>query len=129
MFIIKAVIRDLCHALGGIQLNYAVMLVNEAEIDVQAIDPDLVFACVTVAVQPSVAQLEERLTVVRYTVLSTIIWSLARFRPLGNLWRVFRFTFTQLYNSVLWSLHWRVQHLAKHKNEYLSALTMSNPIP
>ena len=41
-----------------IQLDYAVMLVNEAETAVRSIDPDLEFACVTVAVQPSVAQLK-----------------------------------------------------------------------
>ena len=39
------------------------MLVNEAETAVRAIDPDLEFACVTVAIQPSVVQLVERLTV------------------------------------------------------------------
>ena len=45
------------------------MLVNEAEIDVRETYPDLVFACVTVTVQPSVAQLEKRLTVVSVTIL------------------------------------------------------------
>ena len=35
----------------------------------RAIDPDLVFACVTVAVQPSVARMVERLTIVLYTIL------------------------------------------------------------
>ena len=45
------------------------MLVNEAETAVQVIDPDLVYACVTVAVQPSEARMVERLTVVLYTIL------------------------------------------------------------
>ena len=48
------------------------MLVNEAEIAVRAIDPDLEFACVTVAVQPSVAQLVERLTVELYTIFGIV---------------------------------------------------------
>ena len=62
------------------------MLVNEAETDVRAIDPDLKFDCVTVVVQPSVAQLVERLTVVLYSIFGIveINWSLVRFRPLGK---------------------------------------------
>ena len=45
------------------------MLVNKAETAVRVIDPDLVYACVTVAVQPSVARMVERLTIVLYTIL------------------------------------------------------------
>ena len=57
------------HGRGGIQFDYAVMLVNEAETAVRAVDPDFVFAWVTVADQPSEAQLVERLTVVLYSIL------------------------------------------------------------
>ena len=48
------------------------MLVNEAETAVRAIDNDLKFDCVTVVVQPSVAQLVERLTVVLYTIFGIV---------------------------------------------------------
>ena len=48
------------------------MLVNEAETVSRAIDPDLKFAYVIVTVQPSVAQLVERLTVELYTIFSNV---------------------------------------------------------
>ena len=48
------------------------MLVNEAETAVRAVDPDCVFAWVTVADQPSEAQLVERLTVVLYSILGIV---------------------------------------------------------
>ena len=48
------------------------MLVNEAETAVRTKDPDYGFACVTVAPQPSVAQLVERLTVVLYTIFGIV---------------------------------------------------------
>ena len=48
------------------------MLVNEAETAVRAVDPDCVFAWVTVADQPSEAQLVERLTVVLYSILEIV---------------------------------------------------------
>ena len=68
MWALKAIISDLSRGLGGIQLDYAVMLVNEAETAVRAVDPDFVFAWVTVKDQPSEAQLVERLTVVLYSI-------------------------------------------------------------
>ena len=48
------------------------MLVNEAETAVRAVEPDCVFAWVTVADQPSEAQLIERLTVVLYSILGIV---------------------------------------------------------
>ena len=72
MWAVRAVIRYLSHELGGKQFDYAVMLVNEAETAVQAIARDFEFACVTVAAQPSVAQLVERLTVVLYTIFGIV---------------------------------------------------------
>ena len=48
------------------------MLANEAETAVRAIDSDFGFDCVTVAIQPSVAQLVERLTVVLYTIFGIV---------------------------------------------------------
>ena len=68
----RAVIRDLSRELGGIQFDYAVILGNEAETAVRAKDPDFEFTCVTVAVQPSVDQLVERLTVVLYTIFGIV---------------------------------------------------------
>ena len=59
----KTVVWDLSNGLGGIQLDYAMMLVNEAETAWRVKDPDLEFTYVMVAVQPSVSQLVERLTV------------------------------------------------------------------
>ena len=48
------------------------MLVNEAATAWRAIDPDLEFAYVNVTVQPSVAQLVERLTVDLYTIFGNV---------------------------------------------------------
>ena len=48
------------------------MLVNEAETAVRPVGPDFVFAWVTVAYQPSEAQLVERLTVVLYSILGIV---------------------------------------------------------
>ena len=48
------------------------MLVNKAETAWRAIDPDLEFAYVTVAVQPSVAQLVEGMTVELYTIFGNV---------------------------------------------------------
>ena len=61
------------------------MLVNEAATAWRAVNSDLDFTYVMVVVQPSVAQLVERLTVDLYTisVMSEINWSLVRFRPFG----------------------------------------------
>ena len=48
------------------------MLVNEAETACRVKDPDLEFTYVTVAVQPSVAQLVEGLTVDLYTIFGNV---------------------------------------------------------
>ena len=66
--------------------------------------------------QPSVAQLVERLTVVLYTIFGIVGNQLvAGSIPATRkwVWRMWQFTFAQLYNSVVWLLHWRVQNLAK----------------